>query len=413
MNGQSFGKDSAAWGVYGQVLQSLANFLTGIILISYASKDEFGNYAIVMATMLVVIGISNALITTQMTVRAPKKERQREYVASMLMLQTVLFGPLILLIAAAGYWYHSMTTSNLSLLLLFMPLYLLPILWLEFARRALFIYTDLRAAFMMDCFYTTAYLLLLYGAVKQDYADLNLLALLISGGCAAVSAILFFVWTELPLGRAWGTIRSSFHEAWGQGRWALGGVALTWLQNQGYVYILAFFSGASAVAEINAVRLLLAPIAVFSMAIGKVLLPRLASLWHQEKQQAIDRLMSQALLAYIIVIAFYAAVFYVISETILGWFPDSYQFSFLVFVSWAFFFLFQGVRNIASLMIQVSFNFRPLTIRSALVASFSLIFLLIIVPYFGPQNAVSVMALGECFLGFLLWQYYLRRIRLC
>ncbi len=410
---KTFGRNAAFWGVAGQVLQSLVNFLTGIILITYATKEEFGHYGIVMATMLIVIGVSNALITTQMTVRTPKKTRPKDYLGAMLILQIVVVTPLITLIAAGGYWTYRQTGSNLAQLLLLMPVYLLPLLALEFSRRALFIERNLRAAFVMDSLYAAAYLLPLYAAAVQGESSLNLRALLISGASAAACTLLFLLTSRLPLRHRWPVVRDCFMESWGQGRWALGGVALTWIQNQGYVYILAFFAGATAVAEINAVRLLLAPVAVISAGIGKVLLPRLAHHWHRAQQLAIDSLVLRTLLIYLAMVVAYTTIFFLFADSILAWLPDHYRFSLLVFVSWAGFFLFQGGRNIASLMMQVSLNFRPLTLRSAVVATFSLVILIFVVPVLGPEITVSVMAAAEALLGLLLWQFYLQRIRPC
>src|SRR5690606_26184457 len=62
------------------------------------------------------------------------------------------------------------------------------------------------------------------------------------------------------------------------GKWALGGVLVSWAQNQGYVLILALVKNSALVAEANAARLFLAPIGVVSTSISKVIMPKLVQL---------------------------------------------------------------------------------------------------------------------------------------
>ena len=93
----------AIWGISDQALQSLTNLLSGVFLIRFASKEEYGLYGLGFAVSLLCVGICNALVMTQMTVIAPTKapELRDTYCGSMffaLMLLLVAFGLVVLMI---------------------------------------------------------------------------------------------------------------------------------------------------------------------------------------------------------------------------------------------------------------------------------------------------------------------------
>lgn len=73
-------KIDVVWGVLDQGLQSLINLSISVLLIYYESKHNYGLYGLGFATLLLFVGFSNALISTQMTVIAPSKKLKERMV---------------------------------------------------------------------------------------------------------------------------------------------------------------------------------------------------------------------------------------------------------------------------------------------------------------------------------------------
>src|SRR5213079_151583 len=64
----------------------------------------------------------------------------------------------------------------------------------------------------------------------------------------------------------------------GQGKWTLPGMAVTWGQTTGYAYIVAWFLGSAAVAELSAARLFVMPLNTLMTAWGRIFVPRAGAL---------------------------------------------------------------------------------------------------------------------------------------
>ena len=80
------------WGIADQVVIALANFGVGLLLIKIATKPEFGLYGLSIAAILYLIGLANALITTQMIVLAPTfGGKEDEFCYGLLKTQQILY----------------------------------------------------------------------------------------------------------------------------------------------------------------------------------------------------------------------------------------------------------------------------------------------------------------------------------
>src|ERR1700742_4681500 len=98
-------RHAALWSLADQVLLSAIHFALGLLVLRSSSKEGYGTYVLCWAVLLLLAGLFNALINTQMTVRAaglPDEEQQRTC-ASFLVSQGFLYGTLLVVaLVAAG-----------------------------------------------------------------------------------------------------------------------------------------------------------------------------------------------------------------------------------------------------------------------------------------------------------------------
>src|SRR6185437_9394244 len=100
------------------------------------------------------------------------------------------------------------------------------------------------------------------------------MALLLYAAGTTISATTAYAVSPLRLRRHQPAWRANIAESWFHGQWALGGVALTWLQSQAYTYLLAFYLGPIGIGQANAARIFISPFNFILTSVNKVAIPR-------------------------------------------------------------------------------------------------------------------------------------------
>jgi hypothetical protein len=67
-------KIDAAWGLYAQGFRSLNSFIIGLSFINFFSKNEYGLYGMGFAVLVLLVGLANGAIFSQMTIFVSKKK---------------------------------------------------------------------------------------------------------------------------------------------------------------------------------------------------------------------------------------------------------------------------------------------------------------------------------------------------
>ncbi len=273
---------SAAIG--DQMLLSGANFLVGLLLVRYTSSADYGMYVLLQTSLLLILSIHGALVCNPLSIlsggRAPP-ERQR-MIGAIQRGQSRLLRPLLLLpliVPAAGY-----------LAGLFSP------------AMALFIGLAILAAWTSVQRNYIRSVLLIYARTRTLLAgDAVYVGVLLAGmGWATLSRASAPVWIAFALmsaawaGSAWGMRRFAADPGWvagdaraawremrSLGVWALTGSVIYWVFSRSYNYILVSRMDLSAVAAVNAVRLMVMPAIMLAVGLQSVLTP-LAAAWKAE-----------------------------------------------------------------------------------------------------------------------------------
>ncbi len=403
-----------SWSVLDQLVLSALHFALGLLVLRFSSKEGYGVYALSWSLLMLLGGLQNAFVNTQLVVRAaglPSDEQQR-LCAAFLFSQSLLYAGLLiaaLFAALIAYAFDALTAAGLvaTIAITFGGTALR-----EFVRSVLRMQIDARAVFGIDIRYAAALVLLTAGAITfLEHQWLPATAILALGLSSAIAAAPFCwkIWRHREaLTRSW----HHFLSSGAAGSWAALGVIITHVQSQSYVYLLSAFAGLAATAEASAARLLLTPVSLAFSSIQRMLLPHYVVLDRQDQHQQASRLARRLLIVTTIGLLGYAAVLvYLSGNLVTALFGPGYA------ASSSYILLFSGLvwaeiaRSIASLQLQAHARFRDIALRNALTATAVVAASSLTVPQYGVFAAITVQGLGELLLAALLWNALHRHLK--
>jgi O-antigen/teichoic acid export membrane protein len=394
--------------VLNQIVISGMNFGAGLYLVRVLTTAEFGLYGIGFSIMLLYGGVGNAIFITQMVVNVPDKiEQDRLPYASRMLAASSLFCMATLLVACillpvsvlifgnlaeyVGYAFSIVAVAIGYLLKNF------------FVRHAYTAKNEL-LAFQINATVATSLLTFLlthhfyFGGLTATYALMFYAASNMAGATAGL------ILAKLPvLSVRFKRISADMAEAWVGGRWALGGVSVTWLQSQAYVYLSAIFLGPSAVGYANAAKLLVSPALFLLPAVDQVVMPRLAELRNRDRPRMMQLRgrLTAALLAFAIA---YSAVILVFGEFVapllLG---PQYEGLLYLVGAWCIVLVFQFARGGASMVLQIMKEFRILMLTNTFSAALAMIAAIALMQTMGVHGAILGTAIGELTLTLMLY----------
>ena len=268
---------------------SLMSFVVGLAFVRAASKETYAAYTLVYAAIMLFQSVQNALIVSPMMTIVPGKDEQQRSMCMWLvsriqyMLSALLFA--LWMIVGVLCMVFASDRQNAGLELVFAgAIAMLGLLLREFGRAQSFLEGRPRTALAQD---------LAFGAL----ALLGLFVLYISEEVSAESVLLLTGVAGLVVGTATQLRRrreygqradcdagsaselNMVKELWACAKWALPSVIASWGYANAYVYIVAALSTTSAVADLFASRLVLAPVPLLVAAWFNVFRPR-ASAWY-------------------------------------------------------------------------------------------------------------------------------------
>lgn len=400
-------KKDVIWGLLDQALQSVTNLCVGIILIHYATKEEYGLYGVGFASLLLLIGFSNAIVSTQMTVLAPtkKQELQNHFCASLIIGFFLWLIPLFSIVATITLIFsYVYDLSEYEKLIYAVLLSSPPTILIEIMRRYFYLKLRPKTVFKMGLLYTFIYFISLTAILLNTKNNLHVYALLTNGFASLLAASIFFSMSDMSWRGAFCTSSESLKECWKDGKWALGGVLVTWGQIQGYVYVLALIEGSALVAEANAARLFLAPINVLSTGFSKVVMPRLVKFRINDKwQQAIITARKILIIMLVIIIAYSFSIYFIKDWIIDRFMNHDYKDIGILIYYWSIFFICQAFRTNNSILLQAFRLFKEITVSNAMTACVVLVISLLVVQSYGVKGVISTMSVGEFSLALILW----------
>jgi O-antigen/teichoic acid export membrane protein len=337
--------------VADQAWLSLLSFAVSLAFIWGASKAEYGYYLLLIAPLLLVQSIQNALINSPLATFLPaadesEKQRIRTTAVSMhiyLALAGAVLGLLGLLVY--GSLAHFQTGG---LLVAGFTLAIIGTIARESQRSFAYVHGQGVLALTGDLIYGGGLLLGIGLAIADNSLSAGIV--LVFTGIAGIAPLL------VKLGKFQGlqTHAGPIKQFWSCGRWALPSVIVTWINLSSYPYFAGKALGVSAVADIGAARLFLMPIGLMMTAWANWYRPRISRWFACGDIGAIKRLTHTSLLAGLAIMALLAMFFFVAYPLLERFLGPQYQGLQPVVLMWLLYFSISLARNfyMATLMID-------------------------------------------------------------
>ncbi|MEY4730744.1 MAG: hypothetical protein RL020_1902 [Pseudomonadota bacterium] len=406
-------RTSVIISVLDQAWLSAANLLLGVFLIKHSSKEEYGGYVLGYAIILFLVGVQNALVTTQMAVLAPSRteKEQGRFCSALAIGQFAIFVPVVLLIALIGLalgWSGSVNGSGLAYAI---AISLLGVILREFFRSYFFLRLKPVAVLCLDVIFVVLLFAGLWAAVQMKFASINFAALVIMGLASAIVGLasVFLARNDMTVSMV--DIKPALQESWQHGRWALAGVTVTWLQDQSYIYLLSAMVSTAETAEASAARLFLAPLTLLNVGFSRVLMPRWAYMAHEGKQQEIVSMANRVKWILVSMVVVYVALLLLVKDWLTPLLlTGAYTQTSSLIAMWGVLFALQAVRNNYSSLLQVFKRFRDITLANTATALGVLIMGAVLIKMYGIKGSMITMIIGEFALTILLI-YGFRNVR--
>lgn len=339
----SFKRLNPLAAVADQALLSLLNFAISLAFIWGATKAEYGSYLLLLAPLLLVQSVQNAIVNSPLATilpAAPAPEKKNIWITAASLHIYLAFS--CALLGAGGLWaYGRMTSFNANgPLLAGFTLAVIGTIARESQRSFAYVQGQGVRALMGDAVYGLILLTGIGAAVVGDKLSAGI-ALSLTGLAGLVPVL-----AKLGKFDALQTHADQLKKFWSCGRWALPSVMVTWINLSSYPYFAGKSLGLSAVADIGAARLFLMPIGLMMTAWGNWYRPRISGwLAAGEARLVVDLTNKTLLMGLTCMAALFVALLlaYPLIERSLG---TQYQGLQSLVLMWLLFFSISLVRNI-------------------------------------------------------------------
>jgi O-antigen/teichoic acid export membrane protein len=364
---------------------------------------------------LLYVGIGNALLLVQLTIGLPgrpaaeQRTRAGRLLALVLSLNTLMLVPVLLPMLLAGMAGQRMDglPSAWHTVRGALPAAAMAAAWFlcsEFFILYAYLQRRERQALAQNCVTMLVLASALAGLHAAGAALTAASVLAVYAAAAALGCVQAYGAARPPLRHAAHLLREEWRSAWRHGRWALGGVGITWLQGQAYAYVLAALAGPAGVGLANMARIFISPFSFLLPAVNKIAMPRLAELRATDpaRTRRLSRRLTAALttlaLAYGIGLSvlFEPAQALLLGRAVPGIVP--------LVALWCTILVFQVLRSGGSVLLQIEQRFRALTLLNLPSAAVALAATMPLAWLYGAPGALLGLLAGELVLTYLIWK---------
>jgi O-antigen/teichoic acid export membrane protein len=270
--------------VIDQVLLSGANFVAGFILIRFTSDHDYGLYVLVQSAMILLTTAQAAWLSGPLAVVAARKSpaERRTMVGAVRSSQrrVLLWAVLTALIVPLAAYLLGLTSGAMALLLAGALVCGWATLRREYLRSVLLFFSRPHSLVRADTAYVVVLVLGVGAAtLSKGAAVLWAVATLVTAALAGAAL------ADRSLARDPGWVRGDAGPVLREMRtlavWSTLGALTYWVFTQSSNYVLAGRLDLKAVADVNAIRLLLMPAIVLTIGVQNLLMPT-AAVWYAE-----------------------------------------------------------------------------------------------------------------------------------
>ncbi len=385
------------------MLLSGLNFLIGLALIRFATKETYGLYSQLFGITVLTTSLLEALIGSALTTLAARvSESDRVGLVARAFRIQMAAALVFALVCGLGVWALSFDAAHkddagVGLACAFAAL-ICALSCREFCRTALFIESRPQAVALMDLLFVA--FTVLAGGLMLWQTTLTvttvIATLALTNGAAAVFFALKLWWPSSGIAKQSEQDQQPLRALWKLSRWALVGAIIAWSVNNGYLYFAGGFLGVAALADLNAARLLLIPISIVAMAWSRVARPTLGKTIVAQDWGRLRRWMAWSTLAMEAFALTYVAMllwgFPWLSANLFG---EKYQHISGLLLLWGIYFAVNCARNVGTTTL-ISFGaYRVLFWQGLSSVPVLIVGCLVAIPQFGVMGALAGMVLVE------------------
>ena len=270
-------------GVIDQVLLSGANFLVGFAMIRFTSDVDYGQFVLVQSAVLLLTSAQSAWLAPLCAIIPFKPPDVKQLIVGSIEASQTRFLHRLVLVAAAvpvvGYLFGAWS-AVVAVLSEGAIVASWTALQREYLRSVLVNFGRPQQMLSADVVYAAVLLALIaYAVFGTRFHSIFAVAALIVAGWAGSKAC----YRSFAADPGW--INGDASPYWREMRplavWSATGAVTYWLLAQSYNYVLATRLDFTAVINVNAARLVMVPVIVFTMGINNLLLP-VAANWLAE-----------------------------------------------------------------------------------------------------------------------------------
>lgn len=385
--------------VAGQSVLSLVHFFLSITFARLLTEAEFGKYVVGFSICAILYGAINAAVVTQVSVcfGAHTPERKTRAASTVIAVLAAVYLVAIAVFLVVSKRFDGPTGDYILAIACASFAYTLR----ETATYMLFLTNREYQAFLSQASIGVAFVglvtfFLLGLEITSAVAALYVYALL------SVPTVVIAGLVQIPLLRD-GVLDASVVRQIGvaavkSGKWALGSFSVEMLRNQAPNALGLMLGGFSAVAAINAARILISPPFLGMPLISRLLLHRFTAWRAQDEASKVMRVLKLMMAALLAGAAVYCVLISVFAERLIELlYGGKYSDGTHLVIFWCFFLLPAVVAEPMQIALFSEDKFRVVFLARAVIFVPLCIGALIFVEVLGPSYVPLLMGIGEAF----------------
>lgn len=400
--------------IVDQALLSGGSLVVGLILVRYTPDKDYALYCLLQAALVYVSSAHSALVCQPLAILVPghTPELKGQMLGAARASQSRLLRPVLLLSlvgTALAYLLHALTGS-MALIVGIGLIAAWATAQRNYVRGVLLIYARVRTLVAVDAVFTGVMIAgVLWAAFGIGQAAVWVaVAFAASAWAGEISATRALAkdpgWVTADAGPVWRKVLPL-------GMWSIVGTTIYWLFSRSYNYILASRLDLSAVADVNAIRLMVMPALLVTTGLQGMLTP-LAAAWNAEI--GLDRLVRR-LLGIILVVGACDLLYFAFIWIFRAWITVHVLHKHMsdrdpLLLLWCIFTIVALIRDVIVSAVLAAGHLRWLAWQIGFCAVIALSAMWIGIPRWGAAAAMAALLLGELLnLGGLA--YLIQRMR--
>lgn len=385
--------------VLDQVLLSGTNFVVGLLLVRFTADSDYAIYILLQTALALIASAHSAAVCSPLAIVAPKKppDLKQRMVGAIRRSRKRFLRPLALLAlvaVAAGY-----ETGILDLTSTWLLAISVAAAWAtverDYLRCVLLIYARVRTLIAVDAVYAIVLLAAMIWAAfgfSKPAIGIVLAMTAAAWACAVASSRALAEnpgWLDADAKPMWREMRPL-------GTWALLGAVIYWIFGRSYNYILASRLNLTAVASVNAVRLMVMPAILITTGLQSILTP-LAASWLAEVGLAS---LMRRLLSIVLVVGAGDLLYFGMIWELRGWITSHLLHKHIserdpLLLLWAGFTIVALLREVIVSAVYALGELKWLARQVAISAAVALCLMWFGMPYLGSPAVLIALIVGE------------------